>query len=149
MTKTLSRVPRRFSSLEWSKFWSISLDFVQIRSDIFVLLSKVDSQGFVKVRFHEKECFFWTLTEKTLPIVVEIANYLCRVFLEQNQEAINFFGSRAKNLLLVLSNVQSNCPKNLEKKFVADLQIFFSNCGLLFDNRCCQNYILGVQRNIL
>ena len=52
------------------------------------------------------------MTEKTWAIVVEIANYLCRAFLEQKQEAISFFGCRAKNLRLVLSNVLSNCPNS-------------------------------------
>ena len=123
--KRFSRVWRRFSSLEWSNSCSISLDFVQVRSDIYVLLSKVDFQGFEKVRYLEKKCFFWNLTEKTLAIVVEIANYLCRAFLEQKQEAISFFGCRAKNLRLVLSNVLSNCPISFIEKFFADLQTFF------------------------
>ena len=146
--KRFSRVPRRGSSLEWSNFWSIFVNFVQKLSENFVLLSKVESQGFEKVRFLDKKCFFWNLTEKTLAIVVEIANYLCQAFLEQKQEAISFFGCRAKNLRLVLSNVLPNCPNSFVETIFAGL-VFFSNCGLIFGDWFCQNYFLCVQRNNL
>ena len=55
--KRFSRVWRRFSGVEWLNFWSISLDFVQKLSANVVLLSKIHSQGFVKVTHFEKKVF--------------------------------------------------------------------------------------------
>ena len=81
-------------------------------------------------------CFFYTLSATTSAIVVEKANYVCRVFWSKTkkQEAVICFRYRARILQSVLSKVQSNCPKRFVVIIFEGLQLFFWNGGLIFDD---------------
>ena len=52
----------------------------------------------------------------------------------KKQEAVIYFGYRAKILQLLLSKVQSNCPESFVVTIIEGLQMFFRNCRLIFDD---------------
>ena len=124
--KRISRVRRSFASAEWLNFQSFSLNFLQKLSAKIVFLSKIHSQGFVKVKFLKKIGFPLNFECKNFAQCCPKREIRVQLFLEQKQEAVSYFGYRAKSLQSVLSKVQSNCPESFVGKIFAGLQNFFS-----------------------
>ena len=130
LQKRFSRVPRNISSVEWSNFWSICLDFVQKKSANVVLLSKMDSQGFVKVRFLEKKQVSSELWLRKHWLLLSSLQTICPGFFGGRTRSDKFFGYRSKIRLLVLSKVQFNCPESFVEKFFAGLYFFSRTVAL-------------------
>ena len=88
-----------------------------------VVITKTFS-GFCEGKISRKKCVSSELwVQKLCPMLSKTRN-TCAVFLEQKQEAVSYFGYRAKSLQSVLSKVQSNCPESFVGKIFAKLQFF-------------------------